>query len=76
MSCDSSVAILLPLFLTSLKLENGLKRRVPTVTKIKYGFVRLVVISFIFTRFDYVIPSPILEKLLFGKRGYLKIYLG
>ena len=27
------------------------------VTKIKYGFVKLVVIFLLFTRYDYVIPS-------------------
>ena len=56
--CDSVIVILVPYFFSSLKLENGMKKHVRSVTKIKYDFVKLVVIFFLlFGRDDYVIPS-------------------
>ena len=45
---------------SSLKLENGLKKHVRNVTRIKCGFVELDVILFTFnTRCDYVISSDL-----------------
>ena len=50
-SCDSLFTIFV------IKLENGLKKRVQNVARIKRGFVELVVILFTLnTRCDYVIP--------------------
>ena len=42
-SCDSC-----NLFLSSLKFENGLKKHVRNVARVKYEFVELVVIRFTF----------------------------
>ena len=53
MSCD-----LLVLIFSSLKLENGMKKQVWNVARIKYQLVKLAVILFTFNiRYDYVIPS-------------------
>ena len=41
-----------------MQLENGLKKHIRNVARIKHGFVELVVILFTLnTRRDYVIPS-------------------
>lgn len=40
----------------SLKLGNGLKKYARNVAAIKYGFVKLVAVFLLCTRFDYVIP--------------------
>ena len=47
MSCDSLIVIINLIF-SSLKLENGLKKYVWNVTRMKYEFVELVVILFTF----------------------------
>ena len=41
-----------------MKLENGLKKQVRNVARIKHGFVELVVVVFTLnTSYDYVISS-------------------
>ena len=45
-SCDS--LILITVTFSSLKLENGPKKHIRNVARIKYEFVELVVILFIF----------------------------
>ena len=50
------------LIFSSSKLENRLKKHVRDVTRMKYGFVKLVVILFFCnTRCDYVILSEVQE---------------
>ena len=49
------------LMFSSLNHKNGLKKHVWNITKIKYIFVKLVVIFLLFTRCDYVIPSNVLN---------------
>ena len=49
-SCDLLIVILLPGFFLSLKLKSALKKHVLNTTEIKYGFVRLVVIFYIFLK--------------------------
>ena len=57
MSCDSLIVILVTYFFSSLNLENGLKKHVQNVARIKRGFVELVLILFTLnTGCDYVIP--------------------
>ena len=48
MSCGSLAVILVPLIFPSLKLEHGLQKHVCSVTEIKYGFVKLAVIFWLF----------------------------
>ena len=43
-SCDSLIVILVTLFFFIIKLENGLKKHVRNVARIKHGFVELVMI--------------------------------
>ena len=45
-SCDSLIAILVTYFFFIIKLENGLKKHVRNIARIKQGFVELVVILF------------------------------
>ena len=45
-SCDSLKYNTCNLIFSSLKLENGLKKHVRNVARIKHGFVELVVILF------------------------------
>ena len=46
-----------------LKLENGLKKQVRNVDRIKYGFIKLVEILFTFNkRCGYVIPSDLFSQ--------------
>ena len=52
------------LIFLSLHLENKLKKQVRNVTDMKYGFVKVVVIILLSTRYDYVIP--------FSNFGYTK----
>ena len=57
-SCDSLIVILVTWFFSPLKLENGLRRHLRKLARIKYGFVESVVIHFTFnTRCDCVVLS-------------------
>ena len=59
-SCDSLIAITFTF--SSLKPENKLKKHVQNAAETKYEFFKLVKIFFkFFTRFDYVILSPMLR---------------
>ena len=59
-SCDSLVANTCNLILSSLKLENKLKKHVRNVAETKYGFAKLFAILFsLRKRCDYVITSRI-----------------
>ena len=59
-SCDSLVANTRNLIISSLKLENKLKKHVRNVAETKYGFAKLVAILFSLSKIcDYVITSRI-----------------
>ena len=52
-SCDSLILMLVPCTFSSLKLENGLKKKhVRNIAKIKYGFVELVAILFVLVHYN------------------------
>ena len=56
-SCDWFFCNSYTLISRSLYPENGLRKYVRKVTEIKHEFVKLVMIFFLLTRCDYVIPS-------------------
>ena len=58
-SCDSLVANTRNLIISSLKLENKLKKHVRNVAETKYGFAKLFAIFSLRKRCDYVITSRI-----------------
>ena len=62
-SYDSLIVIIVTQFFSSLKFQNGLKKHVRNIARIKHGFVELVVILFTLnTRCDYVIPYDFSNK--------------